>query len=168
MERRIVLFFEFHLFSHLPSHLCLIFSFISSLIYLFHLSSDLSLSVSLWPVCFVFGRCVCGEMCDVVLVVVVVVCVWCVFGLLGVVCAACLVWHAEKPCVDSEGLLCVHSKRLRAHRQNAHALSMWAFYPYTRRRFECTYGERFESTHGGQGFIKINTTWGYHLDQRFA
>ena len=48
----------------------------------------------------------------------------------------------------------VRSKRLRVHRHHAHMLKhMCAWCPYTRRRFECTHGAVFESTHGFSTFF---------------
>ena len=64
----------------------------------------------------------------------------------------CAVWCGtlKTPFVDSKTPPCVHSKRPRVCRQHAHMLfSMWAWRRYTRGRFECTHGKRFESTHGG-------------------
>ena len=44
---------------------------------------------------------------------------------------------------------CVDSTRPRVYRHHAHILKhMYAWCPHTRRRFECTHGGVFESTHG--------------------
>ena len=57
------------------------------------------------------------------------------------VAVVCGVWHAEKP-------PCERSKRPRVYRHHAHMLKhMCAWCRYTRGRFECTHGKRFERTH---------------------
>ena len=123
----------FHLLFHLLFSSLFFASLLFSLFSLFLFLLSLSLSPCVGGVCVVV--CVCVVLCGVV---------WC-----GVVCA---VWCGtlKAPCVDSKRFPCVDSTRPRVCRQHAHMLfGVWAWYRYTRGRFESSHGKRFESTHGG-------------------
>ena len=67
-------------------------------------------------------------------------CVWWCGVLVCVL--VCLVWHAEKPRVYVQNVpVCIGT--------HAHMLKhMCAWCRYTRGRFECTHGKRFERKHG--------------------
>ena len=92
----------------------------------------------------------CDVACGVVSVCVFVSkCGVCVGGC-GV-CVCRVVWHAEKPpCVDSTRLqMYIQNVPVYAGNTGTCFSTCTRVAGYTRGRFECTHGKRFESTHGG-------------------
>ena len=116
--------FIFSLFFRLLFHLLLscphLFRLLFSLVPSFSVSFCLCLRVMLCVMlcCVVCGSAcgVCGGLCCVSLLQWLWLWSWCVC-----VCGvACVVWHAEKTVWRFKTFLCVHSKRLRVHRQKVH------------------------------------------------
>ena len=124
------------------------FSFLFLLLFSLLLSPSFSLFRLLFSLSVFFLRvlvvCVC-----VGVVVCVVVCV-CVCGVCGVVWCAVWCGTLKTPVCRLKNASVCRFKTSRVCRQHAHMLKhMCAWCRYTRERFECTHGKRFDSTHGG-------------------